>query len=296
LQTLFFLIRDWSVPYEAGYGLLGGQRILDKRLEVAPKQHKELQQLRQHIRASFADLKCFLMPHPGLEVAISPDFRGQMDKISADFKSQLRDLIPNLFDRNNLVVKAINGQQVTCRELTVYVKVANIPDFQQIATSTFLGLLRGVPGDRTARAEDDPERDGGGEQSGGSGQCQGDLHAGNGGGWILALIFPKIPNPVQICGGDTPFMSSAELRTEHERCRAGAVQSFNGAKKMGGQELAEHFRGKLEEDIQVWHSSTNGNGTLDSQTCLRAASSPSPSITTPRTCSSHSGRRPSSSR
>jgi hypothetical protein len=84
-QTLFFLIRDWSVPYEAEYGLHGGQRILDKRLDVTPKQHKELQQLRQHIKSSFANLKCFLMPHPGLDVAISPDFHGQLDSEFLDF-------------------------------------------------------------------------------------------------------------------------------------------------------------------------------------------------------------------
>jgi hypothetical protein len=47
-------------------------------------------------------------------------------------------------------------------------------------------------------------------------------------------------------------MNSAELHAEHERCRADSILSFNSAKKMGGHELAEHFRGKLEEDIQVY--------------------------------------------
>jgi atlastin len=74
-----FLVRDWSVPYEAEYGINGGQRILDKRLETSTKQHKELQQLRQHIKSTFENIKCFLMPHPGLEVAISPEFRGELD-------------------------------------------------------------------------------------------------------------------------------------------------------------------------------------------------------------------------
>jgi len=32
-------------------------------------------------------------------------------------------LVPHLFDRINLVVKAINGQQITCRELSVYLNV-----------------------------------------------------------------------------------------------------------------------------------------------------------------------------
>ena len=46
-------------------------------------------------------------------------------------------------------------------------------------------------------------------------------------------------------------MSSAELNAQHELCKANAVQSFNSAKKMGGPELAEQFREKLEEDIKV---------------------------------------------
>lgn len=136
-----FLVRDWSFPYEAEYGFSGGQRILNKRLEISPKQPKELQQLREHIKSSFENIKCFLMPHPGLEVAINPEFRGELNskykinsykildcsflmiEISADFISQLHALAPHIFDRNNLMLKTINGQQVTCRELVFYFNV-----------------------------------------------------------------------------------------------------------------------------------------------------------------------------
>lgn len=33
-QSLMFLIRDWSYPYEHGYGLEGGKNFLEKRLQV----------------------------------------------------------------------------------------------------------------------------------------------------------------------------------------------------------------------------------------------------------------------
>lgn len=33
-QSLMFLIRDWSFPYEYKYGLKGGSEFLDKRLQV----------------------------------------------------------------------------------------------------------------------------------------------------------------------------------------------------------------------------------------------------------------------
>jgi hypothetical protein len=46
-------------------------------------------------------------------------------------------------------------------------------------------------------------------------------------------------------------MTSAQLREHHNRCQANAVQLFDTAKKMGGQKLAENFRGRLLEGIQV---------------------------------------------
>lgn len=33
-QSLMFLIRDWSYPYEHGYGLEGGKNFLERRLQV----------------------------------------------------------------------------------------------------------------------------------------------------------------------------------------------------------------------------------------------------------------------
>jgi len=33
-QKLTFLVRDWSYPYEASYGVEGGKKILERRLEV----------------------------------------------------------------------------------------------------------------------------------------------------------------------------------------------------------------------------------------------------------------------
>lgn len=35
LQSLLFLVRDWNYPYEYDYGVAGGQRILDRTLDVS---------------------------------------------------------------------------------------------------------------------------------------------------------------------------------------------------------------------------------------------------------------------
>lgn len=44
LQTLMFLIRDWSYPYEHAYGLEGGKKFLEKRLQV------------RYVQQSYSDL------------------------------------------------------------------------------------------------------------------------------------------------------------------------------------------------------------------------------------------------
>ena len=47
-------------------------------IKTSTNQHPELRQLRDHIQSSFENIKCFLMPHPGLEVATSPEFHGEL--------------------------------------------------------------------------------------------------------------------------------------------------------------------------------------------------------------------------
>lgn len=121
-QKLLFLIRDWSYPYDAPYGHEGGKRILERRLEISEKQHPELQQLRKHIRSCFSSINCFLLPHPGLKVATSPQFDGRNRDIEAEFKKHLAELVPSLLAPKNLVKKQINGRDVTCQELLEYVR------------------------------------------------------------------------------------------------------------------------------------------------------------------------------
>lgn len=133
---------------------------MDKRLEVNEKQHPELQSLRKHIRASFDEIQCFLLPHPGLDVATSPVFKGELKSnflllcfikgtffyfkgVNPEFQKHLRTLVPRLLDPNNIVVKCINGQPITCRELVVYFKAyiqifqgENLPEPKSMLSAT----------------------------------------------------------------------------------------------------------------------------------------------------------------
>ena len=119
-QRLQFLVRDWSFPYEAEYGAIGGDQILKKRLEISDKQHPELQSLRRHISSCFQEVACFLMPHPGLNVATNPKFDGRLKDITPEFKQSLRTLVPMLLSPDNLVYKEISGQRIRARDLIQY--------------------------------------------------------------------------------------------------------------------------------------------------------------------------------
>ncbi|OWK17492.1 ATL3 [Cervus elaphus hippelaphus] len=122
LQTLMFLVRDWSFPYEYNYGLQGGMSFLEKRLQVKEHQHEEIQNVRNHIHSCFSSVSCFLLPHPGLQVATSPDFDGKLKDIASEFKEQLQTLILYVLNPANLMEKEINGSKVTCRGLLEYFK------------------------------------------------------------------------------------------------------------------------------------------------------------------------------
>uniref|UniRef100_A0A8C8LQ36 GB1/RHD3-type G domain-containing protein n=1 Tax=Oncorhynchus tshawytscha TaxID=74940 RepID=A0A8C8LQ36_ONCTS len=105
-QSLMFLIRDWSYPYEHNYGLEGGKLFLEKRLQVKQNQHEELQTVRKHIHS----------------LATNPMFDGRLKDIDGDFKEALGNLVPLLLAPENLVEKEIGGAKVTCRDLVEYFK------------------------------------------------------------------------------------------------------------------------------------------------------------------------------
>uniref|UniRef100_A0A7N8WKM1 Atlastin-2-like n=1 Tax=Mastacembelus armatus TaxID=205130 RepID=A0A7N8WKM1_9TELE len=217
LQTLMFLIRDWSYPYEHPYGLEGGQSFLEKRLQVKQNQHEELQNVRKHIHSCFSNIRCFLLPHPGLKVATNPQFDGRLRDIDEDFKKELVTLIPTLLSPENLVEKEIGGVKITCRDLLHYFKA-------------YMKIYQG---------EELPHP---------KSMLQATAEANN----LAAVAGAKdVYNKTmeQICGGDKPYISPSELERRHVELRQASVRHFRSVKKMGGEDFCRRYQEQLEAEL-----------------------------------------------
>ncbi|XP_077493831.1 atlastin-1-like isoform X1 [Amblyomma americanum] len=122
-QRLVFLVRDWAFSYDTDYGAEGGSTILQELLAVTDKQPKDLQLLRRQIWSSFSKIEGFLMPRPGDKVERDHTFDGRLEDMDMEFKEKLKELVPWLLAPENLVVKKINGNKMTCQELMNYFRV-----------------------------------------------------------------------------------------------------------------------------------------------------------------------------
>ncbi|XP_048863182.1 atlastin-2 isoform X2 [Brienomyrus brachyistius] len=217
-QTLMFLIRDWSYPYEHPYGLEGGRRFLEKRLQVKQNQHEELQNVRKHIHSCFSNISCFLLPHPGLKVATNPHFDGRLNDIDDDFKKELEKLVPLVLSPENLVVKEIGGSKLTCRDLVEYFKA-------------YIKIYQG---------EELPHP---------KSMLQATAEANN----LAAVAGAKDlynKNMEQFCGGDKPYIAPADLERNHGELKLRSVQQFCAVKKMGGEDFCRRYQEQLECELE----------------------------------------------
>lgn len=62
--------------------------------------------------------------------------------IDEEFKTQLRELTPSVLSSENLVVKSINGGEVTCRGLLEYFKVITADLFLTSADLTTNAIMQ----------------------------------------------------------------------------------------------------------------------------------------------------------
>ncbi|XP_038260605.1 atlastin-1 isoform X2 [Dermochelys coriacea] len=216
-QSLIFLVRDWSFPYEFSYGSDGGSKFLEKRLKVSGNQHEELQNVRKHIHSCFTNISCFLLPHPGLKVATNPNFDGKLKEIDDEFIKNLKVLIPWLLSPESLDVKEINGNNITCRGLVEYFKA-------------YIKIYQG---------EELPHP---------KSMLQATAEANN----LAAVATAKDTynkRMEEVCGGDKPFLAPSDLQNKHLELKEDSVKLFRGVKKMGGEEFSRRYLQQLEHEI-----------------------------------------------
>ncbi|XP_050982789.1 atlastin-1 [Labeo rohita] len=216
-QSMIFLVRDWSFPYEFPYGQEGGMKFLEKRLKISENQHEELQNVRKHIHSCFTNISCFLMPHPGLKVATNPHFDGRLREIDQEFINNLQVLVPWLLRPKNLDVKEINGSKITCRGLLEYFKA-------------YIKIYQG---------EELPHP---------KSMLQATAEANN----LAAVAAAKDlynRKMEEVSGGDRPFLAPSELQSRHLGIREEALALFRSVKKMGGEEFSRRYLLQLETEI-----------------------------------------------
>lgn len=216
-QSMIFLVRDWSFPYEFSYGQEGGMKFLEKRLKISENQHEELQNVRKHIHSCFTNISCFLMPHPGLKVATNPHFDGRIKEIDGEFINNLGVLVPWLLSPENIDVKEINGSKITCRGLLEYFKA-------------YIKIYQG---------EELPHP---------KSMLQATAEANN----LAAVAAAKDlynKKMEEVCGGDRPFLAPSELQSRHVGIREESLQLFRSVKKMGGEEFSRRYLLQLETEI-----------------------------------------------
>ncbi|XP_057714788.1 atlastin-1 isoform X2 [Corythoichthys intestinalis] len=239
-QSMIFLIRDWSFPYEFPYGQEGGMKFLEKRLKISENQHEELQNVRKHIHSCFTNISCFLMPHPGLKVATNPLFDGRIKEIDNEFISNLKILVPWLLSPRNIDVKEINGSKITCRGLLEYFKA-------------YIKIYQG---------EELPHP---------KSMLQATAEANN----LAAVAAAKDlynKKMEEVCGGDRPFLAPSELQARHADIREEALLLFRGVKKMGGEEFSRRYLQQLANEVdQVFVQYIKHN---DSKNIFHAARTP----------------------
>uniref|UniRef100_A0A131XEE8 Putative guanylate-binding protein n=1 Tax=Hyalomma excavatum TaxID=257692 RepID=A0A131XEE8_9ACAR len=121
-QKLLFLVRDWNWPHEKEYGFHGGRSLIESRLEIKHGQSEELRMLRRSISTCFSEIQCFLMPHPGMKVASEQSFDGRLRDMDEVFREKLFELVPSLLAPEELLVKKINGRELSCQDLMTFFK------------------------------------------------------------------------------------------------------------------------------------------------------------------------------
>ncbi|KAF0989216.1 hypothetical protein HZS_1021 [Henneguya salminicola] len=214
-QDLLFLIRDWSYPYEFEYGY--APAFLEKKLTILGNQPEELKCVRQHIKDCFEHVELFLLPHPGIKVAVTPNFNGNMKDIDPIFLEYLTTLVSSIISPEKLTPKLSQGTPIRCCDILTFFN-SYIKVFQSNTLPAPKSMLRA-----TAEANN-----------------------------LVALSSAKklyMDNMNEICGGGKPYLPHDTFTLKHTAFYDEAVRQFTHCKKFGGDTIMHQYLERLEKEL-----------------------------------------------
>ncbi|XP_076802503.1 atlastin-2-like [Clavelina lepadiformis] len=122
-QDLLFLIRDWT--RSDTYGFNGGRKYPDYMVPSYNHGRSEEHRLVQEdMKATFDNISCSVLSYPGNSVArMSDTSECRLIDVDEKFSSQVEELCEKIVSPQDPVLKMIDGQQATGRDLYQYVEV-----------------------------------------------------------------------------------------------------------------------------------------------------------------------------
>lgn len=122
-SRLVFLIRDWGIPGQYSYGKDGGEAYIREKLQIKPNQHEELKKIRRNLEECFPNTGGFLLPYPGKTVVTKETYDGTVKDMDDEFIESVEMLVPYILSKDNLVIKQIEGVDMTGQKMMNYIEV-----------------------------------------------------------------------------------------------------------------------------------------------------------------------------
>eukprot|EP00568_Trieres_chinensis_P012849 CAMPEP_0183294626 /NCGR_PEP_ID=MMETSP0160_2-20130417/2889_1 /TAXON_ID=2839 ORGANISM="Odontella Sinensis, Strain Grunow 1884" /NCGR_SAMPLE_ID=MMETSP0160_2 /ASSEMBLY_ACC=CAM_ASM_000250 /LENGTH=583 /DNA_ID=CAMNT_0025455979 /DNA_START=63 /DNA_END=1814 /DNA_ORIENTATION=- len=121
-QRIDFLVRDWQ-NFEDDEDLDAMEAEMDEYLQkvIAERDAADLKETRDQISACFEKVSNYHFTHPGFAVT-KKKYTGDVGVIEPTFLMLLDRYCQRVFNRDNLVPKAVHGREITAAELGTYIK------------------------------------------------------------------------------------------------------------------------------------------------------------------------------
>jgi atlastin len=120
-QNLLFFVRDWQKPdYKYGYydsnNGIKGRNFKRDLLDINDCNNEEVKAVHEMVFSSYSDVACYLMPHPGKELARNSNL--DLNKLDPYFLCHISKLMERIFENNSIIEKRISGSFITGNKLS----------------------------------------------------------------------------------------------------------------------------------------------------------------------------------